>query len=345
MAELSPYTIAGALPFQPGGNPYAGIQQGLGGLAQQYQQSYNSALAQNQAMYGNILSGYQQVMGNQVGAQQAIGAGYNNLYNTVTQGIQGIDASQRQALADTYAQQKGQARQGLVSRGLGNTTVVNAAERGLALDKAKADIALSNQTAALQAGYQSQLGLAGLGQQNAANLQNTQLGGRQLDWMNSVTAAYPNAQEYNALFSQHGQAQQAAADRAALQKASRTGGAGVGGGVGGATGFHNSPARSGEFIPYGAGGVSPFSSMASFTGGAPAAIYPSYGMGIQQPWPAVPQQYDTYDVETQQGYNTNDPGYQGQDFYGDPSNYAASAFPTYGAEANPSDYFDLGGYW
>ncbi len=331
----SPYFIAGNLPFQPGGNPYAGINQGTQGLAQQYQQSYNSALAQNQAMYGNILAGYQQVLGNQTGANQAIGAGYGELYNTVLGGIQGVDASQRQAIADTYAQQKGQATQGLISRGLGNTTVRDSVNRGLSLDKAKADIALSNQTAQLQAGYQSQLGLAGLGQQSAAAAQNAALGGRQLDWMNTVSAQYPNAQEYNALFAQHGAAQQAAQDRAALQKASRGGGASVGGGIGGATGFRNSPARSMDYHPYGAGNIGVQSSFTGGFGGPPATIYPSYGMGIQQQWPAAPEQYDTYDLESQQGYNTNDPGYQGgydnydlSGMYGMPSDYSAESLPS-----------------
>jgi hypothetical protein len=54
--------------------------------------------------------------------------------------------------------------------------VTSAVNRGLQLDRSKADIALSNQVAQLQAGYQSQLGLAGLAYQGQAAQANTALG-------------------------------------------------------------------------------------------------------------------------------------------------------------------------
>lgn len=207
------YTIQGQLPFQGPGNPLTGAQGGLQGLADQYAQSYNSALGQNQAMYNNILAGYQQTMQNQVSAQDAIGQGYNQLYNNVLGGIQGIGASQSQAIADAYAQQAGALQQQLTNSGLGNTTVSGQMQRGPMLDAQKAQVALANQLAQLTAGYQSNLGMAGLNQQNMANMQNTALSNQQLNWMNSVTAAYPNAQDYYGLYAQQGQWDQARQDR------------------------------------------------------------------------------------------------------------------------------------
>lgn len=316
MADPSNYLIAGNIPFGPGGNPFLGAQTGLGGIANQYQQGYGNALEQNKAMYGDIMAGYQQTSANQVNAQNALAGGYTSLYNNVLGGIQGIGASQQQAIQDTYAQQRGSADQSLISRGLGNTTVRDSVQRGLTLDEGKANIALANQIAALNAGYQSNLGLAGLNYGNQAAAQNTGQANSQLGFMNSITAKYPDAGQYNSLFSQQGQWQQAQADRALTAQLAQKGRAGVGagaapsgagfkaGGSGGASGGFG--LYSHALMPQTAGGGNYGNE------GAGAIVYPSYGAGIQQPWPSLEQQpqYDTYDVNTQQGYNTNDPGFQ-----------------------------------
>ncbi len=134
------------------------IGQGYNTLGQQVQQSLspmNTALQQQQAQNAQTQKGYTDLMGQVMGT------------------IQGVDASQRQAINDAYAQQQGSALQSLTSRGLGNTTVTDSVQRGLMYDKQKADIALSNQMAQLKAGYQSQLGLAGLGFAGQAIQQNT----------------------------------------------------------------------------------------------------------------------------------------------------------------------------
>lgn len=144
--------------------------------------NYEAMLNQAQSNYGNIMSGYQQTLAAQEQAQQGIQQGYNQLYGNVMGAISGIGRSQSQAIADQYAQQVGRSTQGLVSAGLGNTTVTSSVGRGLALDKAKADIALSNQLAQLKAGYMSQLGLAGLNYRNQAAMQNTALMGQQLGY-------------------------------------------------------------------------------------------------------------------------------------------------------------------
>ena len=125
-----------------------------------YQTAYANALSLNKQNYANILQGYQ------------------GLTKNVTDTLEGIDASQRQGIQDQYVAASGRQAQGLISRGLGNTTVANAIQRGLEADKAKADIDLTNKTQNLQAGYRSSLGRS------------------QLDFMNSVMANYPNADAY-----------------------------------------------------------------------------------------------------------------------------------------------------
>lgn len=224
--------IGGQIPFGSTGNPFQGLASGgLNGLAQQYQTGYQNALAQNQAMYNNIMQGYQTTAQNQGAAQQNIGAGYGSLYNNVLGTIAGVGQAQQQAINDAYAQQAGQTQQNVTDRGLGNTTVSDSLQRGLFYDKQKADVNLANQMAQLSAGYQSQLGLAGLGYANEANMQNTGLANQQLGFMNSVTAKYPNPQDYYNLFTQSGMFNQMNQDRAMMRQAAGSRSVGpVGGG-------------------------------------------------------------------------------------------------------------------
>lgn len=89
-----------------------------------------------------------------------------------------------------------------------------------------AALAARERAAGQMAGYDAQIGMAGLNQ-DARNIEaNTALAGRQLDWMNSVTAAYPDARAYQ-------QAAQFAAMQAAGAGAAPTrGGYDFGGGGG-----------------------------------------------------------------------------------------------------------------
>jgi hypothetical protein len=219
----NPYAIGGNLPFQAGGNPFAGD------IAGAYQSSYNSALAQNQALYGNILQGYNQTLGQQQQAQQGVSQGWQGLQSQVLGDIQGITASQSQSIRDVYAQQQGGLAQSMVNRGLGNTTVQDTMSRGLTLDEQKAQIALANQQAQLTAGYRSQLGSAGLAYQNQANMQNTGEANQALNWMNTVTAQYPNAQSYAGLQYNQG-LMNALRDRAGVNAGLGLAGGGGGGG-------------------------------------------------------------------------------------------------------------------
>lgn len=144
---------------------------------------YAGMLQQAQNSYSSILAGYSTTMAQQQSAQQGIMAGYNQLQSNVLNTIQGVDASQRQSIRDQYAQQSGAMQQGLISSGLGNTTVMGSMQRGLTLDEAKAETGLSNSFAQLAAGYQSQLGLAGLGYRGQAAQQNTALQQNMLGYM------------------------------------------------------------------------------------------------------------------------------------------------------------------
>ncbi len=241
LSQMSNYQIGGGLNFGsvPSQTDYMG--------------AYSNALNLNEQNYGNILQGYQGLGQSQLSAQNQIQQGYGNLSNQVMGDIQGIGASQSQAIQDTYAQQSGNSAQQMINSGLGNTTVQQSVQRGNLLDEQKAQIGLSNQMAQLTAGYQSSLGLAGLNQANQSNMQRTALGSQQLGFMNSVNAPYPNAQAYNDARLQQ---QTLAMAQGGLNGGLR-GGAGGGGGVsglGGGGGFRGLGNSAGATQTLGAGG-------------------------------------------------------------------------------------------
>lgn len=178
----TPSPIQAPLNFSPGGNPFAGAAGGLSGMATEYGKSYNAALGQNQQLYNDILGGYQKLN--------------TDVLGTIGQ----IGQAKQQDIADAYAAQAGQMRQSLINRGLGNTTVADTMQRGLGYDQQKAQIALADQIAQYRAGMQAQLGSA------------------QLGFENSVTAKYPNADQYYNIFRDKGMMDQAAQDRALMKQ-------------------------------------------------------------------------------------------------------------------------------
>jgi hypothetical protein len=82
-------------------------------------QGYANALSGAQASAGNIAGGYGSLLSQQQAAQQPIIQGYGQLGQQVQGTIQGVEASQRQAIADSYAQQQGQAQQQLINSAWG----------------------------------------------------------------------------------------------------------------------------------------------------------------------------------------------------------------------------------
>src|ERR1022692_2459652 len=131
---------------------------------------YQSQVAQAQDSYQNVMQGYSNTLNSQ---QQGYGTLQGQVAGTLGYGGTpwGVAAPAAQSIADQYAAQMGQAQQGLINSGLGNSTVLQSVQRGIGLDSAKAYAGLGAQLAQTYAGYQSQLGLAGLGAQNATMAQ------------------------------------------------------------------------------------------------------------------------------------------------------------------------------
>lgn len=223
--------LSGGLPFaNPGaGAGFAAAAGGnVGGVASAYDSAYNSSLAMNQSNYNNIMSGYRSALAQQTTAQQAISSGYSNLYNDVLEKVRGVGQARSDAINRDSAAALGRGTQSLIDRGLGNSTIQSSLDRGTEADRNSRQLELSDSMASMMGNYMSQLGLAGLGnaQRGSENAQG--LLGRQLDFMNSVQAGYPNASMYAGLAQQAG----ANAGRGG-QPAGGYGGGSFGGGGGG----------------------------------------------------------------------------------------------------------------
>lgn len=194
--------IQGNLPF---GASAANILQ-PGNTAGNYANAYMDALNTNKQNYANILGGYQQTAAENRAEQARVAQGYRQLNTDVQNKLAGSNASNIQSINDRYSQDWAKAQQGLTSAGLGNTTIVPSVQRGYGLDRAKAVTDSENKFAQLQANYMSGIGQAGLGYEGNAIRDNTAQANRQLDWMNSVQAKYPDAASYMALAQMQGAA-------------------------------------------------------------------------------------------------------------------------------------------
>lgn len=180
-------------------NPSSGSSFGSGtsgsqvsqALLGRYDQQYATALRLNQQNYQNILSGYQSAMGALSSGQHRIDLGYGQLSRQVQQTIHNVGGAQRQAIQDTYATQWGQQQQRMLDAGLGNSTVIAALQRGTRLDEQKAEVALADQIAQLQAGYQSQVGLAGLAAREQGLAIRAGLSGQYLGVLGNYRTPYP----------------------------------------------------------------------------------------------------------------------------------------------------------
>lgn len=205
-STAQPNMIGGLPQFQ--GNPNFDFSGNPASLGANYAGNYAGAMNYNNQLGQAISGGFGQTMAAQQAAQNRIQGGYAGLMGDVLGGIQGIGQSQANAINRAYTAQSGSAAQGLISRGLGNTTIQDSVQRGLDYDRTNAQTALANQIAGLNAGYQTNIGMAGLNYGNQANMQNTALANQQLGWMNSVNAPYPNAGLYGQLAQQYGASQQ-----------------------------------------------------------------------------------------------------------------------------------------
>lgn len=97
-------------------------------------------------------SKYQRLLTSISGLQGQIGGTYGQAQSA----LEGVGTAARQRVADTQTQQSASSDQSLISRGLGNTTVVNAARRGIQSDAERANQSIDEQVGAMKSGLLTQ---------------------------------------------------------------------------------------------------------------------------------------------------------------------------------------------
>jgi hypothetical protein len=253
------YFVAGNLPFEnQGAGLYNALASGsVSDLASHYAQAYRAALDMNRQNYANVMSGYQRIQGlNAVDAARG-GRDYRRIMEGVLGEIQNYGQSQRDEIGDSFGIARGQADQDLISRGLGNSTVTSSVQRGLTLDEQKANTQLADRLAEMRAGYRTQLSMAGQAYKERQQQQQLGTALSQLQFMNSVSANYPDAAAYTQLANMLGGYGQAAADReqamamARMQQGAAGGMGGFGGGGGGGGSRAAGPAGGTPYNPSG----------------------------------------------------------------------------------------------
>ena len=310
-------TIGSSLPWNTGQANFSGLGGNPGQIYGVLNRNYNQSMAMNQGLWQDINAGYANVLGAQQAAFGGIQKGFKNLYGNVMSGIQGSDAAAQQQIKDLYAQQQGSASQGLINAGLGNSTVTSSVSRGLTADESKSQVNLADQMAQLQAGYQSQIGQAALGFRSQAAMANSQVAQNQLQFMNTMTAGYPDVSQYSQLAQMYGMNKQAQQDFLNMRGAY----AGSGGGGGQGLGYAPRPAPSqydgspqyGGMPSSGAniGFFNPYSG--SMGGGAAGQQAAQFGQGMASPFVGP----------VQAGYDQ--PQGEGQAYGGVPSPYEGVA--------------------
>lgn len=140
---------------------------------------YGQAYQDNEARYNQILGGYQQ----QLSAFNQGTTGINAGYAGMAHAAQGLGQTQQMDIQNNYARQGANNQQSLMARGLGNSSVLDSAQRGNAYDQQMAQLHAQDQTLQNVQGIQGQA----LGYQQQAQAQAAGLHGQQLNYMGSMT--------------------------------------------------------------------------------------------------------------------------------------------------------------
>lgn len=157
-------------------------------VASDYRGAWAEAKKANEDRWKTTIAGYDQQIGTYKSQAAAISKGFRG----VSADIAHVGESQRLALQDQYMRQLGQSRAALYSRGLGNSTIMESAERGAGRDLTRGQIQLMDSLAR----ERSQVDLARLGYQGQYQHGLAGLTGGKLGFMERRTDSYPDLGMY-----------------------------------------------------------------------------------------------------------------------------------------------------
>jgi hypothetical protein len=185
---------------------------------QDFDAAWKKAQQANEQRYAEILSGYQNLAttsnASRATANQAILQGYDERYGRIMAELAGAGASQEQEITDAYAKERGRASQGLISRGLGNTTVRSSVDRGLQESEQKSRVQLQDTLTRQKTEYDKSLSaeqLAAVERAREAEIaQQAALTQQTLQFMERRQDAYPDLGLYAQMAQMQGAANQPA---------------------------------------------------------------------------------------------------------------------------------------
>lgn len=166
--------------------------------------SYGENFANNQKRYQDTLAGYQNSANQFAQGTQNIQGQFTNMLG----GIAGIGHAAMTALGQQYARSGADIQQGLVSKGLGNSTLLENAKMGNNYQLANAQTGLENtlqqqrlgvQQAQAQAAMQGQAGLAGIQGASLGYQGQNQLAGQGIEAQYGLQQAQMHQQQQNQL--------------------------------------------------------------------------------------------------------------------------------------------------
>lgn len=265
-----------------GGDPKAAMAN-LGNL---YQQQYQSALDMNRQLHDQVQTNYGTLRNE---ADQVYSNIYKNLdarYGDVLGRIAGTNTSNIRDIEANARAASAAANQNLISRGLGNSTIVNSANRGINSDRQREITRSNEQFAQLGAGYADRIWQERTNAQQNKAQHLTNLGLAQNAALERVNAGYPDAQMFSSLAQMYGAQSEADKNRKLQEQAMARAGAGVQS----SAGYSYSPSPWGSRNPAGAnyGGSWGGDSWTGSFGGGGGGYYQPYGQGGNYTTPQNP---------------------------------------------------------
>lgn len=167
-----------------------------------YNTAYRNATNINQQLHENVQSGYAQMLRDFQAAQGGLQAGYRGLETRVLRRLRGSNRANIQDLSDKYTALSGQMSQQMIDRGLGNTTVQQSVQRGVAQDRAKEVTRSQGLYAQMMANAQMGIGGNALSAMQAGIMGASGIQQGAINAMERVSAPYPDPGLYASLAAQ-----------------------------------------------------------------------------------------------------------------------------------------------
>lgn len=168
----------------------------LPGFGFDYQSMWQGSRDAQQGQINTGSNMWAQLIAQQQQAAAANNARWRGLLGNTLRGLRGANRSNLQDISDKYSAMSGAMSQQMIDRGLGNTTVQQSAQLGIAGQRARAATDSRNKFAQTIAGYKERIGGAGLQAEMQNNSMLAGLGKGQIDWLTGINIGYPERAQY-----------------------------------------------------------------------------------------------------------------------------------------------------